>query len=583
MNSLCNEIDPNSKSFHIENTKYFLSLINISLEAGGPSLGEMESLVKVLRGDVCRHLLNCSQSDDLGILSLSLRVVFNLFVSIKNHMKVQLEVFLTSVHLRILKLPTSTHGHTNNSSSSSSSTLSSSSASLSSSSSLPSQTLISAREELVLESLLEFCREPSLMEDIYTNYDCDVQCTNLFDSIISTLCHRANPSIHHHYQQLHHQQYQYSLKNPLVFVNILNRLALEGVLVILHAVAIKCSNKSKYQLNSFQQPNNNNNNKNKVNKNEPELSNDIIAANSNRLLSDVDKWCFEGCDEEEDDDTLNNILQNITNLKSSQTESSDEVDIDVIRAKSDVLRQRRLKKQRIRLAAEKFNEKPLSHEWVRFAADLSLLPKIQIGTEATDEGTGAGLCSAKNIAFFLKTTPGLGKTQLGEYLSRGPWDKYPFHAEVLKEYVNTFDFGPSTSFVDALRIFLGNFRLPGEAQCIDRLMESFAARIFSFLGAGNPFVSADAAFILAFSTIMLNTDLHNKNMTTKMKLEEFIRNNRGINGGQDLPREYLENLYNEIKNKELMVIKYITFIFLFYYYYYNYNYYEHNDNVYQIG
>ena len=32
------------------------------------------------------------------------------------------------------------------------------------------------------------------MQDLYTNYDCDVQCTNLFDSIISVLCARAVPS-----------------------------------------------------------------------------------------------------------------------------------------------------------------------------------------------------------------------------------------------------------------------------------------------------------------------------------------------------------------------------------------------------
>jgi golgi-specific brefeldin A-resistance guanine nucleotide exchange factor 1 len=51
---------------------------------------------------VCRHLLRASQSDDLAVFSLALRVVFNLFVSIKDHMKVQLEVFLTSVHLRLL-------------------------------------------------------------------------------------------------------------------------------------------------------------------------------------------------------------------------------------------------------------------------------------------------------------------------------------------------------------------------------------------------------------------------------------------------------------------------------------------------
>lgn len=522
MTSLCHEIDPNRKPLNLENIKFFLSLINIALEAGGPGLGEIETLVAILRGDVCRHLLNCSQSDDLGVFSLSLRVVFNLFASIKNHMKVQLEVFLTSVHLRILHPSTST-------------TLASSS---SSASSTAPHNLLLAREELALESLLEFCREPSLMYDIYTNYDCDMQCTNLFDSIVSTLCCRASPSGLSKPPQLSNS------RNSSLSINILNRLAIEGVLVILHTVATSCEKMSQYQLSL-------------------QSSTPTAVKQNSGGLSDVDKWCLEGVEEDEEDDApANGHTKSFSSYTPNSANSEDDFDLDLLvsaRAKSaEVLRQRRLKKQRMRLAAEKFNEKPLGHEWVRFAADLSLLPKIQIGMEATSKGAGAGLCEARHIAQFLKSTPGLGKTQVGEYLSRGPVDKYPFHAEVLREYVNTFDFSPSTSFVEALRIFLGHFRLPGEAQAIDRLMEAFAARVFTFLGVGNPFVSADAAFILAFSTIMLNTDLHNKNMTTKMKLDEFVRNNRGINGGKDLPREFLENLYHEIKNRELMVDAAVT-------------------------
>lgn len=61
--------------------------------------------------------------------------------------------------------------------------------------------------------------------------------------------------------------------------------------------------------------------------------------------------------------------------------------------------------------------------------------------------------------------------------------------------------------------------------------------------------------ILSFSLIMLNTDLHNRNLNPrkKMKLEDFIRNNRGINDGQDLPRELLEALYNEIKVTDIHI------------------------------
>lgn len=155
----------------------------------------------------------------------------------------------------------------------------------------------------------------------------------------------------------------------------------------------------------------------------------------------------------------------------------------------------------------------------------------------------------------LLTVTGLGKTQVGEFLSKGPKEIYPYNAEVMRLYVDTFDFGAGSkcSFDKALRTFLGSFRLPGEAQCIDRLMEAFAQKLFRDLGVGNPFASGDAAFILAFSTIMLNTDLHNPNLpqAKRMTKDQFFRNNKGINDGKDLPREYLENLYDDIKSDQI--------------------------------
>jgi len=35
-----------------------------------------------------------------------------------------------------------------------------------------------------------------------------------------------------------------------------------------------------------------------------------------------------------------------------------------------------------------------------------------------------------------------------------------------------------------------------------------------------------------------------------MSKEEFIKNNRGINDNKDLPREYLEDIYEEIASSE---------------------------------
>lgn len=63
------------------------------------------------------------------------------------------------------------------------------------------------------------------------------------------------------------------------------------------------------------------------------------------------------------------------------------------------------------------------------------------------------------------------QTQVGEFLG----ENVKFNKEVMYCYVDRLDFC-GKDFVSALRAFLEGFRLPGEAQKIDRLMEKFAAR-----------------------------------------------------------------------------------------------------------
>jgi hypothetical protein len=54
-----------------------------------------------LQAELCKFLVQNSRTEELAVLSLTLRVVFNLFNCMKRHLKVQLEVFFTSVHLCI--------------------------------------------------------------------------------------------------------------------------------------------------------------------------------------------------------------------------------------------------------------------------------------------------------------------------------------------------------------------------------------------------------------------------------------------------------------------------------------------------
>lgn len=82
-------------------------------------------------------------------------------------------------------------------------------------------------------------------------------------------------------------------------------------------------------------------------------------------------------------------------------------------------------------------------------------------------------------------------------------------------------------------------------------MEKFAERFTE----QNPdvFPTADVAFILSFSIIMLNTDLHNPAIKEERRMtrDGFIRNNRGICDGKDLPEELLSGIFDRIRSSPI--------------------------------
>uniref|UniRef100_A0A8C7T5P9 SEC7 domain-containing protein n=1 Tax=Oncorhynchus mykiss TaxID=8022 RepID=A0A8C7T5P9_ONCMY len=152
----------------------------------------------------------------------------------------------------------------------------------------------------------------------------------------------------------------------------------------------------------------------------------------------------------------------------------------------------------------------------------------------------------EDLAQFLHQEERLDSTQVGEFIG----DNERINKEVMYAYVDQMDF-QGKDFVSALRLFLEGFRLPGEAQKIDRLMEKFAARYLECNQGQTEFASADTAYVLAYSIIMLTTDLHSPQVKNKMTKEQYIKMNRGINDSKDLPEEYLSAIYDEIAGKKI--------------------------------
>jgi Sec7-like guanine-nucleotide exchange factor len=57
--------------------------------------------------------------------------------------------------------------------------------------------------------------------------------------------------------------------------------------------------------------------------------------------------------------------------------------------------------------------------------------------------------------------------------------------------------------------------------------------------------------VLSYSVVLLNTDHYNPQVKRRMTKAEFIKNNREINDGRDLPEELLLSIYDDIASNEI--------------------------------
>ncbi|EGV65665.1 GDP/GTP exchange factor for [Yamadazyma tenuis ATCC 10573] len=162
--------------------------------------------------------------------------------------------------------------------------------------------------------------------------------------------------------------------------------------------------------------------------------------------------------------------------------------------------------------------------------------------------------------FMYNKSGRLNKKVLGEYLAKSS------NKDLLKHFMSLFDY-EGLRVDEAIRLLLKTFRLPGEAQQIERIVETFASRYAECQEekqpdskeADQPDVSTvrpdeDSVFVLSFSIILLNTDLHNPQVKKHMTLEAYKKNLRGqYNGGDNYPEWYLSKIYSSIRDREIIM------------------------------
>ncbi|XP_037032871.1 IQ motif and SEC7 domain-containing protein 1 isoform X3 [Bradysia coprophila] len=155
----------------------------------------------------------------------------------------------------------------------------------------------------------------------------------------------------------------------------------------------------------------------------------------------------------------------------------------------------------------------------------------------------------QGVARFLISRKGLSRQMIGEYLGNL---QSQFNMAVLECFAGELDLSGMQVDV-ALRKFQAYFRMPGEAQKIERLMEIFSQR---YCQCNSDIIarlrSSDTIFVMAFAIIMLNTDLHTPNLKPerRMRPDDFIKNLRGIDDCHDIDRDMLVGIYERVKANE---------------------------------
>ncbi|KAM9561145.1 Golgi-specific brefeldin A-resistance guanine nucleotide exchange factor 1-like isoform 1-T2 [Salvelinus alpinus] len=370
-------------------------------------------------------------------------------------------------------------------------------------------------KEMALEALVQLSRIPSFVTELYINHDCDFYCSNLFEDLTKLLSKNAFP-----------------VSGQLYTTHL---LSLEALLTVIDSTEAHCQAKV---LNSTTQqdqsaemvlaegecsPNDCTDTTTEASRqvnsangqNVPEADSVPLPPTSGHLMAE--KMRLGRRDQEETEPAEKKEPKKPQRFSSCLPDSQELLDI-------------RNKKKLLNSGTEQFNQKP--KKGIQFLQEKGLLSSPMDNNE---------------VAQWLRENPRLDKKQIGEFISDR---KY---MELLDSFVSTFTFR-GLRIDEALRLYLEAFRLPGEAPVIHRLLETFTDTWHKV--NGSPFMTNDAGFALAYAVIMLNMDQHNNNVRKQnipMTIEQFKKNLKGVNGNTDFDQDMLEDIYNAIKNEEIVM------------------------------
>lgn len=192
-----------------------LGILNAALERSGAQIAKFYSLSGILQDNGCKFLFQLARSENPTVLRLALRVISTLFHTMGEHLKLQTELFLsfsvdrlappTYAVLPKLQLSLNSVGQNRRNASLPGTPNPDSSFTNGVGDPLTEPLLLEGgskeepppptrpgiipakglSRELLLETVGYLARQPTFMVDMWVNYDCDVDCEDLFERLIT--------------------------------------------------------------------------------------------------------------------------------------------------------------------------------------------------------------------------------------------------------------------------------------------------------------------------------------------------------------------------------------------------------------
>nr|XP_040239773.2 brefeldin A-inhibited guanine nucleotide-exchange protein 1 isoform X1 [Anopheles coluzzii] len=352
---------------------------------------------------------------------------------------------------------------------------------------------------MVIQALTRICADAQSVVDIYVNYDCDFSAANLFERLVNDL------------SKIGQGRQALELGTSVNQEKSMRIRGLECLVSILKCMV-------EWSKDLYVNPNS------QTTLGDPPSGGiGAVERKGSSMNTSVGSPVDEPSSHEMALKSHGGSSVSINSLGSTNTSGGNREVLDL----PEELEERKQRKEVMETGIDMFNRKP--KKGIAFLQERGLL-----GTTVED------------VARWLHEDERLDKTQIGDYLGENDEQS----KSVMCGYIDAMNFA-ELDIVAALRYFLEGFRLPGEAQKIDRLMEKFASRYCDCNPNNTLFASADTVYVLAFSVIMLTTDLHSPQVKHKMTKEQYIKMNRGISDNKDLPEEYLSQIYDEIAGHEI--------------------------------